>query len=78
MLISRQALASQYSLTDPIRIALSALQISFEVRRVIRAAPLLLMPVILVHVRQWMENTLLALAPTQESATRSKFVSVFN
>ena len=76
MLISRQALASQYSLTDPIRIALSALQVSFEVRRVIRAVPLLLMPRILVHLRQWLEYPLLALTPTQESATRSKFVSV--
>ena len=78
MLIPRQALASQYSFTDPIRFALSALQISFEVRRVIRAVPLLLMPKILVHLRQWLEYPLLALTPTQESATRSKFVSVSN
>ena len=64
-------------MTDPTRDALCGLEIAAQVCRVVRAAPLSLLTM-RVRVGQLLETELLPLIPTQESAARAQFVSVFD
>ena len=64
-------------MTDPTRDALCGLEIAGQVRRAVRATPLSLLTMRL-RPGQLLETELLPLIPTQESAAREQFVSVFD